>query len=276
MTAVAPARRSELRTLVRGVFHGLGEHDLLTFASAIAFQVMTALIPLAMSGLALLGVLHLDEAWTQHLAPQLRHSASHEVFALADSVVRRALGSKQLFWLTAGLVICLWEVSGGVRAIMSALSRIYCDEESRPKRRRYAISFALAVAVIVLGVGALVVFRFAADVLPGTLANVARWPVAFALLTSLAWLLLRFAPVESHADGWISFGSVLCVIAWLLASLGFGLYVNNLANYGSIFSSLAALFLLLTYLYISACAFLVGAQVDALLRERETGSKSGR
>jgi membrane protein len=264
-----------MRPLARDVLRGLGEHDLLTFASAIAFQVMTAIVPLVMSGVALLGVLHLDEAWTQHLAPQLRHSASPQVFALADSVVRRALGSKQIFWLTAGIVICLWEVSGGVRAVMSALSRIYGDEEKRPKRRRYAISFALALAAIVLGLGALAVFRFAPNVLHGPVVSVARWPVAFALLTSLAWLLLRFAPVESHADHWVSIGSVICVIAWLVASLGFGFYVNNLGHYRSIFSSLAALFLLLTYLYISACAFLIGAQTDALLRERRTGSKRG-
>ena len=74
---------------------------------------------------------------------------------------------------------------------------------------------------------------------------------------------------------WISFGSGLCVIAWIGTSLVFGVYVTDIADYGSIFGSLATAFLLMTYLYLSACAFLIGAQVDAIVRRDETGSSSG-
>ena len=55
----------------------------------------------------------------------------------------------------------------------------------------------------------------------------------------------------------------------------FGFYVTDVADYGSIFGSLATVFLLMTYLYISACAFLIGAEVDAIVRHGETGSRSG-
>ena len=55
----------------------------------------------------------------------------------------------------------------------------------------------------------------------------------------------------------------------------FGFYVTDIADYGSIFGSLATAFLLMTYLYLSACAFLIGAEVDAIVRQDETGSRSG-
>ena len=233
---------------------------------------MTAIVPLVLSVLALLGFLDLSGAWSDDLAPQLRSHVSGEVFSVVDSFVRTALGSKQLFWLTAGGVLCVWEVSGAIRAIMSALSRVYGDQDSRTRLRRYLISFALAQAAIVLVIGALAVMRFSTDVFPGALISVLRWPVGIALLLSLVWLLLRYAPVESHAAHLVSFGSGLCVVVWLLTSSVYGLYVSYVADYGSVFSSLAAVFLLLTYLYLSACAFLAGAQVDALIRRAASGA----
>jgi membrane protein len=258
----------EVRELARGVVAGFSKNDLLTFASAISFQVMTALIPLFMFGLALIGVLDLTEAWSDHLAPQLQSHVSHELFALTDKVVRTALGSKQLFWLSAGFLLTIWEISGGVRAVMDALTRIYADRDERPKRLRYGLSFVLALAVLVLGLLTFAIVRFQPNVLHGEVFSVLRWPVAFGLLSLLAWLLLRFAPDHSHADHLVSVGSGLCVLAWIGTSLVFGLYVSYAANYGSIFSGFSALFALMTYLYISACVFLAGAQLDALLRER--------
>lgn len=81
-----PVERREIRELVHGVFAGFGENDLLTFASVISFQVMTAVIPLLMFGLALLGVLNLRSAWSDHLAPQLKSNVSPDVFHLVDHV----------------------------------------------------------------------------------------------------------------------------------------------------------------------------------------------
>ena len=104
---------------------------------------------------------------------------------------------------------------------------------------------------------------------------VVEWSAALALLTTAVWLLLRFAPAHPGPHRWVSFGSALCVIAWVGTSLVFGLYVSDVADYGSIFGSLATAFLLMTYLYLSACAFLIGAQVDAIVRKGETGSRSG-
>ena len=102
-----------------------------------------------------------------------------------------------------------------------------------------------------------------------------QWGAALALLTTAVWLLLRFAPAHPGPHRWISFGSALCVIAWVGTSAVFGFYVTDVADYGSIFGQLATVFLLMTYLYISACAFLIGAEVDAIVRHGETGSRSG-
>ena len=101
----------EPRTLLRQVVAGMEERDLLTAASAIAFQVLTALLPLALLVLSVMGFLQLDEVWTRDLAPQVEEQVSPHVFGVVDDVARHTLGSKQGWWLTAGLVFTLWQTT---------------------------------------------------------------------------------------------------------------------------------------------------------------------
>jgi uncharacterized BrkB/YihY/UPF0761 family membrane protein len=91
----------------------MSEHDVRTYARAIAFQVLTSLIPLALLVRAAAGFLEVEELWTEDLAPEFEAQVSEEVYAVADEVVRRTLGDEQPFWLTVGLVFTLWQTSGG-------------------------------------------------------------------------------------------------------------------------------------------------------------------
>lgn len=257
--------------LAQRSWRGFCDHDLLTFASAIAFQIMTALLPLAMFALALIGALHLGDAWQEHLAPQVAAHVSPPVFHAIDDVVNTGLNTRRVFWMTAGIIIAVWEMSGAMRAVMDALSRIYGDEDDRPKLRRYLLSFALSIAT---GAGFLVAFtaaRFGSTLLGGFAGGIAGWVIAFVVLTCVVWMVLRWGPAEPEQTHWLSLGSALTVLGWLAASALFGLYVTDIADYDSIFSSLGALFILMTYLYLSAIMLLAGAQVDALLRGRPVG-----
>src|SRR5215208_4265117 len=116
-----------MKDLIRKVVDGIEEHGVLTYASAIAFQVLTGVIPLALLVLSIMGFLHLESVWTDDLGPQFRAQVSKEVWAVADDVVHRTLGQEQLWWLTAGAVFTVWQLSGAVRAIMGVLSEIYND-----------------------------------------------------------------------------------------------------------------------------------------------------
>ena len=243
--------------------HRMAKHDVLTSASAIAFQVLTSLIPLALLVLAAAGLIGAEDLWAKDLAPELRAQVSKDVYAVADNVVRRTLGEEQVWWLTIGIAFTLWQVSGVARATMGVHARIYNHGDDRPFKKRYLISFALGS-----GVTALLLLAFAAVRLGdgGPLGFLARWCAALALLFTAVWLLLRYAPPEPAPHRWISFGSALCVAAWVGTSLVFGLYITQIADYGSIFGSLATVFVLLSYLYVSAAAFLIGAEVDAIVR----------
>src|SRR6188474_527471 len=99
-TLALPTTRTELRRTVAEVAEGYGRHHVLTYASAIAYQVISSLIPFALFALALAGILNLESLWTDDLRPTIAGSSSGEVMAVLDKTIDHVLHHKQLFWLT--------------------------------------------------------------------------------------------------------------------------------------------------------------------------------
>jgi membrane protein len=248
---------------IRELLKGYREVDLLTYGSAIAFQVMFAVIPVALFGLGLLGFLGLDDVYRDDVAPDLRSSMSADAFGVMDEVVRKVLGSGQLFWITAGALIAIWEMSGAMRAVMQVFDRIYESDRERGFRERYVTSLLLAVGVGALLLGAVAVTQLAPLLLDGPVLLL-RWPVAVGLMVAAVALQVHFAPAAERPWQVVSAGTVIVVLAWTLTSLAFGLYVTKVADYGSIFGNLSTVIILFEYLYLSACAFLTGALLDAI------------
>src|SRR3954465_4187868 len=145
MAAIAQGER--VKGSVREFVDAYVEHDLLTYASAISFQVLSSLVPFLLFAFGLLGFLHLDDVWRTQLAPQVKAAVSPPAFSVMDDAVEKALAAKQVFWVTAGFVIALWELSGAVRAGMGPLNTLYRDDTKRSWGRRMFVSLALALTV---------------------------------------------------------------------------------------------------------------------------------
>src|SRR5919205_2820784 len=128
---VAQARALGFRDAVVLLRDAFERNDLLTYASAISFKLFFALIPLALFGLGLLGGSGFEGVWASHLAPQLREAVSPPAFRVIDDTVREVLSQRQLFWVTAGAALAIWEMSGAVRAVMGVLDRIYDASRQR-------------------------------------------------------------------------------------------------------------------------------------------------
>jgi membrane protein len=266
---VASVRRLDVRDLVREVLHGYREADLLTYGSAIAFQVMFAIIPLALFGLGLLGFLGLDDVYRDKVAPDLQSSVSPDMFGVVDDTVRRVLGSKQLWWITVGAVVAVWEMSGAVRAVMQVFDRIYDSDRERGFRERYVTSILLAIGAGVLLLAAVAVAQGLPLIVDGPVSWL-RWPVAIVLMTIVVALFVRYAPAAHRPWQMVSLGAVIVIVAWTATSIVFGLYVTRIADYGSIFGNLATVIIVFEYLYLAACAFLTGALIDAILSDSDS------
>src|SRR3954451_3057790 len=103
------SRAMSLREAVKEVAAAFDRNDLLTFASALAFRIAFALIPLALFALALMAAFGMSDVWSQQWAPSLAPHMSSSAFQLLTQTVDKVLSGKQLFWLTLGAGITVWE-----------------------------------------------------------------------------------------------------------------------------------------------------------------------
>jgi membrane protein len=265
---------------VRELHAGIEDHELLNSASAIAFQVVTALVPVLLVLLALLGFLDLERVWVD-VAAELRPQVSDAAFTVVDDTVRNVLENRQWFWLTAGALFAVWRLSAAMRAVMGALGS---HLRRRPASERcssvcasrsglaIAVALLLLLALAVVHLGPLVV---STEGVLSIVSLVVRWAVAGLLLLLAVGLTIHYAPATPQPLGWVSFGSLSAVGAWLIGSLLFVLYITEVASYGSLFGSLATIFVLLTYLYTSAIALLIGVEIDTQVRRRVDGTPHG-
>jgi membrane protein len=265
--------------MLRRAKTALDEHEILNSASAIAFQVLFALVPLGLFTVALLGFLQLDRVW-QDAAAEIKPELSPAAFTVIDDTVRKVLSQQQPFWLTAGAALAIWRLSAAMRAAMGALDRVYeCEDNDRSFLAELRTSIALslvttlllllALAIVHLGPLVVATGNAAAEVL----SIVVRWGFGLALGVLAVGVIIHYGPARGQSLGWVSRGTLLCASAWLLATFAFALYVTRLADYGSAFGSFATVFLLLTYLYLSAAAFLVGVEIDVRARSSSPGEK---
>jgi len=256
------------RSTAAEVVNGFSRHRLLTYASAIAYQVLSSVIPFACFTLALAGVLNADSLWRDDLAPKVLDGTSRELYALLDQTVRQILERQQFFWLSVGLALTVWEISGAMRATTEALDEIYGQHEHRSWRERYAVSVGLALAAGGLAVAALAaVLVGPSTVGHGLLATLMAYAVAAGLLAVAVALTLRLAPSARQPVKWVSLGSGVIVAGWLVVLGGYVFYATHVASYASVFGGLAAAFLLIVGVYLAAVVFLVGVLVDASARE---------
>jgi membrane protein len=274
--------RGRARELTRALLDGFKRNDLLTYSSAISFQILTAIIPFALFVLAVAGLLDLSSVWRDHLQPEIQANVSSAVFAVISNAVNKVFAGRQWLWATVGGALALWQVSGAVRAVMGALGRIYGAPAERPFLKRYTISFVLSIEVgacFILATLCLLLAPFFSVAHPGVtwevFAFVVRWALAVGLLLLAVGLLVRHAPATDQSLPWVSLGAAIVIVLWVIVSVVFYFYLTALASYGSAFGSLAAVIVVMAYLYISTTVFLFGAQLDAIIRAQATGTLSG-
>jgi membrane protein len=263
-----------VRELTMDVVRSFQRNGLANFASAMAFRVVLSMVPFALFLLALIGFLNLEEIWRSDVAPELKKSASEAAYRLINDTVGQVLSQRQVWWLTVGSLLTLWELSAATRVTMLAMDRVYGYYRRRGLFELLPRSLALGAAVGICAIAAVAIVRFGPlltgdlDGILAVLSFLVRWLLAAAVLAVGVGLLVRFGSATRQPLPWVSLGTGLVLVAWILTSIGFGLYATYIASYGSVFGHLATFFILLIYLYLVANAFLVGIQLDADVRER--------
>ena len=265
--------RRPRRDLVRDLRRRFSEHELPIYASAIAFRGLIAVIPLALLGLGLLSALGLQDTWHNSIAPAIEPKVLPAVFDAINASVDRIFSSSSAGLIVFAAALTIWDLSLGMYAVMRVLNRVHDVEEKRSTLRRAAIAVGLAV-----GVGACVIVSVLLMVIAPrahgslhVLFGVLRWLLAPLVLGLAIGLVVRFAPAQKPDARWASAGSLLVIVVWIVATLLFKLWVTYVANFKSAVGSLTGLLLVTAYFFVSAAIFIVGAELDELLRKETRG-----
>jgi len=275
------ASRATVVNRTRGAAELLRErfarHELLTYASAIAFQVLKSLVPLTLLGLALLGAVGRRDVWTNHIAPALKSRLDPAVFHAIDHAVQKIFASSSVGLIILSSLLTVWFVSGGVRAVMGAINRIYEANDERPLWVRWPLSFGLAFCLVAGIVGAALLVE-AVPKQSGSLEILlflVRWIGALAALVAATGVLVRLAPARHRPKRWASAGAVLVIATWLVTSFAFRWYVSTFANFKTAVGQLTVFIVLMAYAYASSIVLLVGIEIDELLREDASSRERG-
>jgi membrane protein len=172
--------------------------------------------------------------------------------------------------ITFAAALLLWDTTWALLTMMEALNEIHDVDEPRPWWRRSVVAAALAAAVIVCLVGAVLVVALGprpAGVVH-VLFGIGRWPAAVVLLALAIGLIVRYGPAEQPEPRWASAGSLLVVGSWLVASVVFGWYVSHVADFKTAIGSLTVFLVLTAYVFVGAAIFMVGVQLDEILRKK--------
>ena len=273
---VALAQRRQARKLGRELADAVARHRLLTFASAVSFRALVALVPLTLLGLGVLGALGQASVWTNSIAPAIEHHVTAPVFQAIDFSVRRIFTSDKGSLITLATALVLWHMTSAVATVMATLNQIHDVKDERPWWRKLLVALALAVAIVVCLIAAVLVVSVAPKIGSGVLhvvLGIGRWLVAAVLLGVAIGVLVRYAPAEHPRPRWASAGSIAIVVAWIVLSLVFRVWVSDVSNFKTGIGFLTAFLVFGAYIYFSVLVFVLGVQLDELLRKKqESGS----
>ncbi|MET9667961.1 YihY/virulence factor BrkB family protein [Streptomyces sp. NPDC006475] len=258
------------------------QDELTDRAAALTYYAILALFPALLVLISLLGIV--GESATQSVLDNIKKlapGASQDVLANAVTQLQGSAGVGSILAIV-GLVGAVWSASGYVAAFIRTSNAVYDLPEGRPVWKVLPVRVGLTLVLMILAcVSALIV------VFTGGLArqigtalgvgdtamtvwSIAKWPVLVVLVTLMLAILYWAAPnAKDRGFKFISLGSVLALIIWLIASAGFALYVANFASYNKTYGTLAGVIIFLVWLWITNLAILLGLEFDAeLARER--------
>ena len=268
----------------------MDEDHLMAFAGNLTYKALFAIFPFFTFLLSLLGIFHataLVNTMVDKLSGVAPQSATKFIEGQLLSITQSQAESAFTFGAIISLLLALWGVSGAFRSVMEAMNVMYEVEEDRPFWKVYGLSIFMSLAVIVLLVGALVLVVFGgsigvtvADIVGlgsvfATIWSILQWPVVALVVLFAFALSYYFAPAAKQRFRWISPGSILAFVFWLIFSLLFSLYASTFggSSYNETYGSLAGVIILMLYVYYSALIMLLGAEMNQVIEWHIPGGK---
>jgi membrane protein len=176
-----------------------------------------------------------------------------------------------------GLLISIWSANAGVKAIISGLNIAYEEREERNFVRLNLVSLGFTFSAILFAL----IAAAAVAVAPATLAKLGlgdlhgasllRWPTLLIVALGVLAMLYRYGPSRAHARWrWVTPGSAIAAVAWLIMSGGYSVYVANFGSFNKTYGSLGAVIGFMIWIWLSLMVTLLGAELNSEIEQQTT------
>jgi membrane protein len=246
-------------------------------AAALTYYAVLSLFPALLALVSLLGVFGQAEKTTSALLEIVQRIAPGSTVDIIRQPIEEVTNSPSAgFTLVIGIVVALWSASGYVGAFARAMNRVYEVDEGRPfiKLRFTMLVVTIVNVAIVAALGAMLVLSGPVAEAVGNAVglgdafvavwDIAKWPVMVLLVVAAIAILYYATPnVKQPKFRWMTMGSFIALVVFVLASLGFAFYVANFSNYNKTYGAIGGVIVMLLWLWILNMSLLFGAEFDA-------------
>jgi len=273
----ADLSKRDYMAILRRALKRFNQDHMTNIAAALAYYAFLAIPSALLIAVGVFGLLAGPNAVTTVIG-KLHGVVPEQTTSLLEGSLKTLTEHKgtSITVLAVGGALALWSLTGAMQNLMWAFNIAYQREEGRGfiRRRLTAlwmvvfalIGFALAFGVLVLGphLSTWIGNALGAESIVKIVWYVAEWPLLIAgLLVAFAGLMHHGPNVKHPRWRFLTFGSVLAIVIWLVASGAFAFYASKFGSYNKTWGSLAAVVVMLTWLWLSAVALLLGAEVNA-------------
>ncbi|MER5387298.1 YihY/virulence factor BrkB family protein [Streptomyces sp. NPDC002688] len=252
------------------------DDELTDRAAALTYYGVLALFPALLVLVSLLGITGRSTAdKVLDNLKQLTPGSARDILTSAAEQLQGNAGLGSLVAIIA-LVVAVWSASGYVAAFIRAANAIYDMPEGRPVWKILPVRVGVTVVLMILAVASSLIVVFTGGIARQvgtalgvgdtalTVWSIAKWPVLVVLVTVMIAILYWASPnAKVKGFKWITPGSFLALVIWMIASAGFALYVANFASYNKTYGTMAGVVVFLVWLWISNLAILLGLEFDA-------------
>src|SRR3984957_14694889 len=271
------------------VYSNVGDHRILALAAGMTYYSLLAIFPALAALVAIYGLFSDAGTIAKHLDEMSGFVPAGAIDVAREQLTRVASKGNQTLGLTfiIGLAVSLWSANAAMKSLFDTLNIVHAEKEKRGFLKLNSMSLAFtfaAIAFVLAALSAVVVIPVVLTYLwlsnfADLVVSIARWPAMFLVVALALAFVYRFGPSrEAPRWRWITWGSVAAAILWLGASALFSWYAANFGKFNETYGSLGGAIGFMTWLWISAIAILLGAELNAEMehqtaRDTTTGAR---
>lgn len=255
----------------------IGDDDIFALGAQLAYYMILSFIPFLMFLMTLVGFSHLNSDAVLNL---LSNVMPTEAFNLIQSTVIEIVDREQTGLLWISIALAIWVSSSGFKAVIKGLNKAYGVKETRSYIKLKLISMIYTILLALIVIATLFLFVFG-DVIGDFFMKVLEHPefiyyiwnmlrYVVVILIMILFFMFLYNATPCVRLGWLEVipGAVITTLGWISISYIFAYYVNNFSNYSRLYGSLGAVFMFMTWMFITSMILILGGEINAVLAEK--------